>query len=377
MKKLTFCCALFNFFIVLFARSIPCGPNIINLIAGSPFPTGGMAFGTWSVAFCFDGKLLATANGNNNAVSVFQVAANGTLAPVMGSPFMSGDEPIGIAFNPDGTLLASANNDGGDVTIFQVASDGALTEVGTTMVGTTPFDAAFSPNGKLLAVAKNEGVTMFQVASNGALTTVGTFFSVGNSASVSFNPDGTLLAVANIDDSSVTMFQVALDGMLTPITGSPFSVRPGAGGLNSGPSDVTFSPDGELLATANFLGNNVTVFQVASNGALTSVDGSPFPVAGVVPFSVAFSPDRKLLASADLGSSSITVFEVFLNGRLSRIGSFSAAGDCINIEFSPGGNFLATANLNDNTVSMFCVNNNRNPFVEALFTKYQPVRTIQ
>ena len=83
------------------------------------------------------------------------------------------------------------------------------------------------------------------------------------------------------------------------------------------------------------------------------------------------------MATADRIPSTVTIFDVTLSGLLIQIGAFSTGVLPESVAFSPGGNFLATANFNGDTVSMFCVNNNRNLFVEALFEKYQKVCDIQ
>jgi hypothetical protein len=87
--------------------------------------------------------------------------------------------------------------------------------------------------------------------------------------------------------------------MFAPVLGSPFST-------GQQPSSVTFSPDGKLLATADAGANKVSVFSVASGGALSEVSGSPFST-GQQPSSVAFSSSG-LLASADAEDNTVSVF---------------------------------------------------------------------
>src|ERR1700680_3060711 len=72
------------------------------------------------------------------------------------------------------------------------------------------------------------------------------------------------------------------------VSGSPFATGSGFGR----PISVAFSPGGGLLATANQLGNNVSILAVnQTTGALSAVAGSPFRTTGAPqPVSVAFSP---------------------------------------------------------------------------------------
>ena len=128
------------------------------------------------------------------------------------------------------------------------------------------------------------------------------------------SPGGALLAVTNFGlggdppslENTVSVFSVASDGALTQVSGSPFTT-------GNGPGSVAFSPSGRLLATANtgagapgFTGNTVSVFSVASGGALTQVSGSPFTT-GNVPIAVAFSPGG-LLATANFNDDTVSLF---------------------------------------------------------------------
>ena len=176
----------------------------IGQVPGSPFPDEGGSPSPVSVAFSPGGGLLATANFNDNDVSVFSVGAGGALTQVSGSPFATGQPcgsscgPWSVALSPDGRLLATASYCGGSVSVFSVGAGGALTPVPGS-----PFPAG------------DAGATC--------------------TPSVAFSPDGKLLATANFvngSDSagSVSVFSVGTDGALTPVTGSPFpSGRSGVG----------------------------------------------------------------------------------------------------------------------------------------------------
>jgi DNA-binding beta-propeller fold protein YncE len=96
-----------------------------------------------------------------------------------------------------------------------------------------------------------------------------------------------------------------------PVAGSPF-------GTGRGPESVAFSPNGDLLATANRRDDSVSVFAVGSGGALTPVAGSPFQTS-IGPGSVAFSPGGGLLAPANLYGHSVSVFAVGAGGTLTAV----------------------------------------------------------
>jgi DNA-binding beta-propeller fold protein YncE len=91
------------------------------------FPTG--ADGSdGAVAFSPDGRLLATANGDDGAsltdnVSLLRVNGS-SLTPVAGSPFPTGAGtlPRDVTFSPIGRLLAIANTETGTTSVFALAT---------------------------------------------------------------------------------------------------------------------------------------------------------------------------------------------------------------------------------------------------------------
>lgn len=250
-------------------------------VSGSPADTGAspqaIAIGpAWP-----DGShLIATANEGNDNVSMFAVPAGRTaVTEVSGSPFATGASPASLAFSPDGKLLAVANAVDNTVSVFTVAADGTLTEVTGSpfAAGETPSSLAFSPDGTLLTVA-NSGVndnaassantvSVFQVGVGDALTEVpGSPFATGNDPeSLSFGPSGNLLAVANSGDNSITMFTVGDDGTLT-------AAEP-ASPAGSGLTQLAFLPSGALAArsetTTGPPSTALFLFDVSDGGTLT------------------------------------------------------------------------------------------------------------
>jgi 6-phosphogluconolactonase len=64
--------------------------------------------------------------------------------------------------------------------------------------------------------------------SNGAVTSIpGSPFVAGiGPDTMGVDPTGTFFYVANADSSSISGFRINLDGVLTPIPGSPFILTP-------------------------------------------------------------------------------------------------------------------------------------------------------
>ena len=330
--------------------------NSAGALTGVPGTPFGTAPGSQAVAFSPSGGFLATADGSG-FVSVFQVQPDGALIGVPGTPFATGSSPnpnpASVAFSPSGRLLAAANSSENSVTVFAVAADGSLSQVGTFGTTPNPVSVAFNPSGDLLATADDADgvVSVFTVGADGTLSAVqGSPFGAGaNPSSVAFSPSGGLLAVAdynsNADSTSyLTLFQVGSSpyGALTQVASVPPSFT-SAGGPEFGASSVAFSANGNLLAVANYgypyhQPQNVSLFVLGVAGSsVTPLPPSPLG-AGAAPYAIAFSPSTPFLATANLQGyqpDTISVFAVHPTAGISQPTAFSNIhfGDLVNTSF--------------------------------------------
>jgi 6-phosphogluconolactonase (cycloisomerase 2 family) len=357
-------------------------------VDGSPFAAGVEPV---SVAFSWDGSLLATANHGGGAdepppgeLSVFLVGSDGGLTQVSGSPFRTGDEPLSVAFPTSfsrSDVLVANTNERGSVSVFSAETAGPLTPASGSpfRTGRGPASVAFSDDNKWLATADNGSqngqVSVFRVGSGGALTPVkDSPFPTGKytrPVSVAFEPEhDDLLATANSGGNSVSVFEVMGAGRLRQVDGSPFRA-------GREPASVAFHPNGKLLAAANRQADSVSVFAVRSGGALKQVSQSPFPT-GLRPRSVAFSQDGNLLATANSGAvrhgdncsheeeeldqcprevsrpGTVSVFSVGADGDLTELSDspLRTGGRPQSVAFSRTGQ-LAIANAEGNNVAVY------------------------
>jgi 6-phosphogluconolactonase (cycloisomerase 2 family) len=97
----------------------------------------------------------------------------------------------------------------------------------------------------------------------------------------------------NGNQNAVLAYRMDGAGNLTQITGSPFMTN-GSGVGNPaqilGPSDSDYelrrSSDGNYLLAVNSGSNTISVFDIADDGTLSQVSGSPFPSGGETPVSI-------------------------------------------------------------------------------------------
>ena len=224
----------------------------------------------------------------------------------------------------------------------------------------------------------NQLLSVFKTQPDGTTTEiVGSPVRTKNADSVALNQNGTLLAITDQTNDTITMFQIisdpkgSIDAIMEKIPSLPLELAQlitdyslpelvpiGTFPTNAASMGIAFSPNGRLLAQANSEGT-VTIFHVASNGTLTEIEGSPFPVGSREEevWSVAFNPHGNLLATANPSTKNVSIFEVEPDGRLTWIKSYPTGvgeeGMPMDVAFSSDGTLLATAN--GETVSLFKV----------------------
>ena len=269
--------------------------GVLTPIAGSPFSTGGTGGGGGSLGAAritvAGGKFLYVSNGGSHNISAFAVnATTGVLTPVAGSPFSDGESAglgdISLAASPDGKFLFAGLAANTSLATFGIGTDGSLTSLSSVTLTAAAAGMKVSPDGKYLAVSfPNLGtfgaVAMFSIASSGALTMVagapwesagpqGNLSDADIDCGSSFVFSGTLTS----GPATVDVFSIGSGGVLSPVSGSPFSGGPGSNSIAA-----ILSPDDKFLFTSNAGDSLITVFSVSS-GVLTQITGSPFAAGG-------------------------------------------------------------------------------------------------
>ena len=198
-------------------------------LAGKPadviVPTGVnvLASGTFVYVTAYDSSVAP----NAGYVFGFSVGSGGVLTPLAGSPFAGGILPSAIASDASSKYVYVTDYTSSNVRGFSVAS------------------------GQLIPLA-------------------GSPFPTGNAPSaIVVNPSFSFAYVTNSTDSSISAYSMS-NGVLTRIGSYPTGLQPVAIGID--PSTNHF------LYTANFLGNDVSGFQLSQTaGTLLVSQFSPFP----------------------------------------------------------------------------------------------------
>ncbi|HEU5252703.1 MAG TPA: PKD domain-containing protein [Solirubrobacterales bacterium] len=268
----------------------------------------------------------------------FDLGADGSLAPVPGSPF-PGEEPFregglwSLAFNPDGTRAVSGFYFNGGVQAYRVPAGGVFELTGATSTASAT-SVAFTPDGRFAyASTRNfntpaEGIRRFAVNADGSLTPLSPAGGSGEYHDIAITPDGRFLFAAT--GSQVERFAIAPDGSLGSLGTTP------AVGARS----LAMAPDGRFLF-ARFSGGSssgVISFAIGADGGLQQAgDPASIPDSFVRLFAVA--PDGRHLYLADSNQNAVHVIGIAADGTPGVIGGMPIDRP-ESVGVSPDGRFL-------------------------------------
>ncbi len=196
-----------------------------------------------------------------------------------------------------------------------------------------PGSAAFSPDHKMLAMGSNDGTVRLQDLQTGKVKSC---FPVDARAkerrqidvcSLAFSSDGKLLAAASGDPAVVTLWEVATQRLIGQFQHSNAAQR------------IAFSPQGTLLAVANWQGHVFVWNYAAHTGKVEVKDVEGWAAHSKSVTDVAFSADGRTLAT---GSEDHTVKLWNVATKREMITFRDHKEAVYRVQFSPDGRMLAT-----------------------------------
>ncbi len=322
---------------------------------------------------------------NDDGVSVFSVASDGTLTSVddvsdNATLELDGAADVSTAVIGGTTYLFVTGYDDDGVSVFSVAADGTLTSVddvsdnadleldgasglSTAVVGGTTY---LFVTGEL-----DDGVSVFSVAADGTLTSVDTVSdnaaleldgAIGLSTAVVGG--NTYLFVAGRNDDGVSVFSITSDGTLTSVD----DVSDDADLELDGAFAVSTAVVGgsTYLFVAGNIDDGFSVFSVAADGTLTSVDDvsddADLELNGAYSVSTAVVGESTYLFVAGFSDNGVSVFSVASDGTLTSIYNVSDNATLeldgiadVSTAVIEGNTYLFVAGFNDDGVSVFRV----------------------
>ena len=193
----------------------------------------------------------------------------------------------------------------------------------------------------------------------GVLTQItGSPYSVGDGAhSLVIHPSGKYLYVANPgqNENDVSLFTIAGNGVLTEVFPRA-TVMP----LGNEPEQLVMDPSGDYLYVMNSASQNISVFSISgSTGSLTQLAGSPFPI-GLSPLNMQITPSGKFIFVTAASEPYGLIEGLSVNaGTLKFANLTSSAGlNPYGLVINPAGNYLYAGNTSSNSLTIFSIASN-------------------
>ena len=279
-------------------------------------------------AYAAAGAVYTESNASaGNFIKIFNRSETGQLSPVLTGTFPTGGKGTGVGLGSQGALaiddssrfLFAVNAGSDSISVFRI------TEAGLSLV---EVDGSNGKHPTSLTVKRN---LLYVLNSGGAVNDVDT----------------------------VAGFAVAENGHLTSIvSGLHLS------GTSVTPEQISFNPDGDLLAVTEKVGNNIDLFPVDNNGVASGPN--IFPSAGQNPYGFAFGNRGQLIVSDAVGgATNAGDVSSYLTSRMGTLQTISGAvadnqtAPCW-ILLSADGRYAYTTNTGSGSVSSYTVGFNGN-----------------
>jgi 6-phosphogluconolactonase len=211
-----------------------------------------------------------------------------------------------LASSTAGKVYTLTNSPAGNaVKVFDRAGNGTLTPVGEFATGGTGTGGGLGNQGALIQDGRSlfavnpgsDSVSAFKMTRQG-LELVDTVSSGGDQPISLAVRDGLLYVLNAGGAGNISGFTVSRNVDLSPLAGTS---RP-LSGSGTGPTQVSFDPDGELLVVTEQNTNLIDTYEVDDDSGLAS-GPNPQASTGVTPFGFAFDKREHLIVSEAFGGA--------------------------------------------------------------------------
>ena len=318
-----------------------------------------------------DGYLYGTTTSGTGRTSygtVFRISTNGTFNPLyLFTGGNDGSEPNASLIQAnDGSLYGTTTDGGtnGAGTVFQLSTNGTLASLYSFTGGN---DGAYPyaglvlvSDGNFYGTTEQGGTggagTVFQIGANGALTSLYSFLGSANDGAYPLaalvqgshgnfygTTSGGGTSIPNVPYGGGTVFQISTNGALTSL----YSFTGGNDGWSPRAALVQGN-DGYFYGTTSF----GTVFQISTNGVLTTLysftggyENNPI---GEEPCGLVQGSDGYLYGATTFGGTNNlgTVFQISTNGAYTTLYSFTGGNNgaypLVGLAQGSDGNFYGT-----------------------------------
>jgi len=353
-------------------------------VSGSPFRAAGRS--PFFITFHPSGRYVYVASRFDGVLAFTFDEDNGTLNPVEGMPYSSGERTRSLSMHPSGRFIYASNAYSNTISAYVIDEvtgklkhlddspylAGDTSPIDTELVplvdyppyaGGVPYYVTIHPSGRFLYVANWGGgsLSAFRIdPDSGALNLLDDFpRTTGiNPYAVATHPSGQFLYVTSWADNALWGYRIdSTNGDLTLLPGSPFAVEGNA------PVAITFDPSGLHAYVPNYHSNNVSVFDVdVLSGALSLRDtvqtrSGPWSLAlalGEMP-----EPPVARYAFGLSGQKLLLLSQSANSGELKRLASIEAGDKPVAVAARRDGRLVYVADTAHSRIYAFRVEDDR------------------
>jgi 6-phosphogluconolactonase (cycloisomerase 2 family) len=346
-------------------------------IALASVVTLGLGFGVTACGPPNTIDFLYVTSTKSNQINVYKVDSQaGALIPIPNSPYPSGGQnPLADVASASGKNLYVVNHDNNAVVVFAISTDGSLAQQQVCSTpGTFPTQLAINKTGTYLYVvdtyqpgysATKPGpgaLVVFPINADGQLGATGNscqpltnganaFFPLGNNpVAVNVLDSSNYVYAVNENDATLSAFQVGTSGALTLIATYPVGVAPNA---------IASDPTSKFLYITDGAANQMIGYLVQGNGTLINMQ-TPFKT-DILPDSVQVDPRGIYVYVANYNANDVSAYTIDRStGNATQIAgtttyAVDAGPTCVLIEPAEA-RFVYTTNFLGGTVSGLTLN---------------------
>lgn len=309
--------------------------------------------GPYRMAMHPSANYLYAANRLDGSLSQYRIRANGTLE-ALAPPLAVGGQLEGVTLDASGRYLYASDLSGDKVWQFRITGNGTVTPLTPDAIAVAsdiaPRNLVASPASARLYLSDSSSATMlaFDIGSNGTLTAA----SPDRLALDSYATDMTFTVgaplrsspraayVINGSDDDISQFLLDGDGTLSGIGDSNAAT-------GASPSAITAHPSGKYLYVANFSDDTISQFRRSTVPAEIDTLKAIGPAQGTEaePVALAVHPSGNYLYALSQAQNNVTLFSIASNGAISLVDSYQLAHPNPSaLAIDPTGRFLWVVN---------------------------------
>lgn len=267
--------------------------------------------------------------GTVSQIFGFTIGSNGALSSMNGGNALVNANCADMQTSPDGKWLIVLDGSGNALDLFSIGSDGTLA-IGPN--GGLGFTAKGTVVPKQLRIAPSGGFVIAAMGTAGELffsfnTSTGALQYLTQTAPPSFTSDNAIA----IDSTSSYLYEarsgtnpglvvntITANGILTPTTSQTYTA-------GTQPYSVVLDNSGKYVYVANRGDNTISGWSIDANAKLAAISGSPFASGVAVTSLGADSTGKYIAAAAYSGSPDVTLygFDGTTPGKLNSVATSS------------------------------------------------------